>query len=557
MLKRLTISNIALLDKLSIGFEEGFSALTGETGAGKSILIESVGFALGERAYRESIRTGESKAFAEAVFCLAPDSPAMAFLQERSLENGEEAVLYRELSLTGRNVCRINGTMVSAGELKALGDLLVDMHGQHAHQSLLDEGTHLGLLDAFANSDGDGLLKELASVRDQALSYRAQREKLQKSLRERERRLGVIAYELKEISAAELQIGEEEKLLQEKKKLQNFAVVQESLEKAYNALYGDEGALNGITEARRALESIASYDETFSKAKEQLEEGYYPLEDATYSLRDALNALTYDPNALESIESRLFLIEQLKRKYGVSIEAILAYQDSIIEERQRLQSGEERIETLLQQEQKALAAFKEKAEALSGRRKEAAVSLKKAIEENLRDMGMPYASFSAGFTNVPSEELNENGIDEVSFLFSANKGEPEKPLAKVASGGEISRVMLAFKVALAKADRIDTLIFDEIDTGISGLIANAVARKMRALSREHQVLCVTHLAQIAAHADRQYYIYKETGESSTRSMARLLTEEERPGELARIMGSEGDESALEHARTLLSAAKAD
>ena len=555
MLRHLTISNIALIDKLSLDFEEGFSALTSETGAGKSILIEAVGLALGERAYRESIRTGAQKGSVEALFTVQEGTPAAEYLLEHELYDGEEVVLYRELYMSGKSVCRINGTLVSAAELKTVGDLLVDMHGQHAHQSLLNDKTHLGLLDAFAESDRDGLLTRMQQERRQALDARSAREKLQSSLKERARRLDVIAYELKEIDSAQLQPGEEEQLETRKKQLQNFAAIEENLQAAYDALYEEQGALNQISEAKRCLSALGEYGEEYQAAAQQTEEAYYSLEDVAYSLRDALNGLSFDPNALDEIESRLYQIEQLKRKYGANIEEILEYGETLRAEQAELLGGEDRLTELEQAEQAAIVAFTADARLLSERRKEGANRLKQDIEANLKDMGMPFASFSAGFSPLSPEDLSETGVDEMSFLFSANKGEPEKPLVRVASGGEISRVMLAFKVALSHADAIDTLIFDEIDTGISGLIANSVAKKMQELSRAHQLLCVTHLAQIAARADRQYYIYKETLGESTRSAVKPLSEEERPAELARIMGSVNDPLAIQHARNLLRSAK--
>ena len=553
MLQKLVVTNIALMDALTINFHEGFSALTGETGAGKSILIEAVGFVLGERASRESIRTGEQKASAEGWFRIKEDSPAAAFLKERELYEGEETVLYRELNQSGRNVCRINGTLVTAGEMKKLGELLVDMHGQHAHQSLLDADTHLGLLDAFA---GDAeQLQSMRSQRETALAAREKRQKLQRAMGERARRLGVIDYELKEINGVALTDGEEEALFQQRRKLQNFAQVQENLQGAYDALYGESGALGSVSEASRCLNALKEYGAEYEASAQQTEGAYYALEDVSYTLRDALRELAYDPGALEEIEGRLFLIEELKRKYGVSIAEILRYRDGLEKENQALLGGEETLAELEKQEKEAVDAFRREALALSAFRREAAQRLKTVIEKNLQDMGMAHASFTAGFTAVPCEELGENGVDAMEFLFSANRGEGEKPLVKVASGGEISRIMLAFKAALLEADAIDTLIFDEIDTGISGLIAHTVAKKMRQLSRSHQVLCVTHLAQIAAYADRQYFIHKETLGDKTVSRARELTEEERPAELARIMGSVHDEAALEHARGLLKTAR--
>ena len=277
MLRHLTISNIALIDKLSLDFEEGFSALTGETGAGKSILIEAVGLALGERAYRESIRTGAQKGAVEALFTVKEGTPAAEYLLDQELYDGEEVVLYRELYASGKSVCRINGTLVSAAELKTVGDMLVDMHGQHAHQSLLNEKTHLGLLDAFASSDGDGLLTRMLEERKAALEARSAREKLQNSLKERARRLDVIAYELKEIDGASLEPGEEEQLELKKKQLQNFAAIEENLQAAYDALYEEQGALGQIAEAKRCLGALGEYGEEYQAAARQTEEAYYTL----------------------------------------------------------------------------------------------------------------------------------------------------------------------------------------------------------------------------------------------------------------------------------------
>jgi len=420
VLRHLTISNIALIDKLSLDFEEGFSALTGETGAGKSILIEAVGLALGERAYRESIRTGAQKGSVEALFTVKEGTPAAEYLLDQALYDGEEVVLYRELYASGKSVCRINGTLVSATELKNVGDMLVDMHGQHAHQSLLNEKTHLGLLDAFANSDGDGLIHRMLEERKSAMDARAAREKLQSSLKERARRLDVIAYELKEIDGADLQPGEEEQLELKKKQLQNFAAIEENLQAAYDALYDEQGALGRIADAKRCLAALGEYGEEYAAAARQTEEAYYSLEDVAYTLRDALNGLSFDPETLTEIESRLYQIEQLKRKYGTNIEEILTYADTLRAEQTELLGGEDRMEELKQAERAAVAAFADHARTLSRRRKEAAQRLKGAIEANLKDMGMPYASFSAGFSPIDPEVLAETGVDEVSFLFSGN-----------------------------------------------------------------------------------------------------------------------------------------
>ena len=556
MLTRLQVSNIALIDKSDIVFDAGFSALTGETGAGKSILIESVSFVLGDRASRESIRTGAEKASVEATFLLAPDSPARAYLKERQLDDGDMLTLYRELSQSGRNVCRINGTLVNAGELKTLGDLLVDLHGQHAHQSLLNPETHLELIDAYGESNADGLKDRMEAARQDALQAARDRDLLKSGLFERERRIDAIRFQLREIDAVSPVDGEEEQLETDRNKMRNAETIMEGLNNAYDALFSDAGALASLSSARDALNRIGEYDAAYRALSERTDEAYYAIEDVAYELRDGRDAFRFDPELLEQTESRLAAIQSLKRKYGASIAEILAYRDRIETELNLLSDGDNQLETLERKYREAVASFGTLAKELSERRKAAAKRLVQEAVKELNDMGMPHAVLEPAFSTLPVEQLAETGVDTMEFLLSANRGEPVKPLVKVASGGEMSRIMLAMKAALSNADRIETLIFDEIDTGISGMVANTVAQKMRELGRKHQVLCVTHLPQIAAYADAQYVAYKYSDAEKTHSVTRRLTEAERPKELARIMGSsESDQTAMEHAKTLLEAAK--
>ena len=558
MLTRLQVSNIALIDKSDIGFDAGFSVLTGETGAGKSILIESVSFVLGERASRESIRTGADKASVEATFLLSADSPVSAYLSEQQLDSGDELVLYRELSLSGRNVCRVNGVLVSTAELKTIGDQLVDLHGQHAHQSLLNPETHLQLIDAYAKSDADGLQTHMEEARQAALKAERDITTLRNGLRERERRIDAIRFQMQEIDAVSPVDGEEEQLEADRLRMRNAETIVEGLSAAYDALFREGGALSTLTDARESLNRIGEYDESYRKLSERTDEAYYSLEDVAYELRDGRDAFRFDPELLEQTESRLAALQNLKRKYGATIADILAYRDRIGEEYLILSDGDNQIEALELAYEKAVASFGTLAKELSARRKAAAKELMRETIAELNEMGMPHAAMETAFTEIPKEQLSETGIDEVAFLLSANRGEPVKPLIKVASGGEMSRIMLAMKAALSDADRIETLIFDEIDTGISGMVANAVAKKMRALGRKHQVLCVTHLPQIAAHADVQYVAYKYSDAEKTHSVTRRLTEAERPKEIARIMGSdENDTAAMKHAKQLLESAKND
>ena len=556
MLTRLQVTNIALIDKSDIAFDAGFSVLTGETGAGKSILIESVSFVLGERASRESIRTGAEKASVEATFLLSPDSPVQSYLRQQQLDNGDELVLYRELSLSGRNVCRVNGTLVGTAELKTVGDLLVDLHGQHAHQSLLNPETHLALIDAYAKSDSDGLKSRTEEARQAALKAKRDLDLLKNGLLERERRIDALRFQIREIDAVAPVDGEEEQLEADRLRMRNAETIVEGLNAAYDALFAEGGALSTLTDARDALNRIGAYDEDYRRLSERTDDAYYSIEDVAYELRDSRDAFRYDPSLLEQTESRLAALQNLKRKYGATIAEILAYREKIGEEYQVLNDGENRVDALEKAYQTAVDSFGKLAKQLSDRRKSAAQKLMKETVSELAEMGMPHAVMETAFTELPKETLSETGIDEAAFLLSANRGEPVKPLVKVASGGEMSRIMLAMKAALSDADRIETLIFDEIDTGISGMVANAVAEKMRALGRKHQVLCVTHLPQIAAYADTQYVAYKYSDAEKTHSVTRRLTEGERPKEIARIMGSgEDDAAAMEHAKRLLKSAK--
>ncbi len=556
MLTRLQVTNIALIDKSDIAFDAGFSVLTGETGAGKSILIESVSFVLGERASRESIRTGADKASVEATFLLSQDSPVNDYLRMQQLDNGDELVLFRELSLSGRNVCRVNGILVSTAELKTIGDLLVDLHGQHAHQSLLNPETHLQLIDAYAKSDADGLITRMEEARQAALSAERDLAVLKNGLKERERRIDTIRFQLQEIDSVSPVDGEEEQLEADRLRMRNAETIVEGLNAAYDALFAEGGALSTLTEAREALNRIGEYDEAYRKLSERTDESYYSLEDVAYELRDGRDAFRFDPDLLEQTESRLAAIQNLKRKYGATIAEILAYRDAIEKEYRLLSDGDNQIDALEKAYRSAVDRFGTLAKQLSDRRKTAAKELMRQTIVELNGMGMPHAAMETAFTEIPKEQLSETGIDSAMFLLSANRGEPVKPLIKVASGGEMSRIMLAMKAALSDADRIETLIFDEIDTGISGMVANAVAEKMRALGRKHQVLCVTHLPQIAAYADTQYVAYKFSDAEKTHSITRRLTEAERPKEIARIMGSgENDAAAMEHAKKLLQTAR--
>ena len=557
MLRRIHIRNIALITEQAIEFDDGFSVLTGETGAGKSIIIESFNFVLGERASRELIKYGAQKASAEAVFVILETEPAAAILREMELypEDGE-LVLYRELSQTGKNVCRVNGTLVGTAMLKQIGDALIDIHGQHAHQSLLDPKKHLALLDQFAGAETLRLKQETAEAYH---AYTEAKRALDGSVmneRERAQKCDLYSYQLQEIEKAELRDGEEEELLDERKKLQNAQQIMEALAAGTEGLSGETGALTALTETLRQLNGIRSYGEEYETLADKLQESYYAVEDAAYTLRDLRDGFSYDPQSLDSIEWRLELISKLKRKYGANIAEILAYAEKIGEEYQQLLTIEERRDQMQADYERAKERYLDVAGKLSKERHAAAARLKAALLPELSDLGMPGAAFEVQIERMNGEAPSATGYDAVEFLLSANRGEPIKALARVASGGELSRIMLAFKTALAAVDGIPTMVFDEIDTGISGKIGTVVAEKMSEIAKRHQVLCVTHLAQIAAYADAHYLIEKQTEDEHTRSSTVRLDADGHCREVARIMGGETDDGvALLHARRLIEEAE--
>lgn len=562
MLKQLSINNVALIDRQLIEFFNGFSVMTGETGAGKSIIIEALNFVLGERASRELVKSDEQKASVEALFVLRSDDPVYEVLSEQGIDCEEgELTIYREFTLAGKNVCRANGTMISAGVLKEIGDALVDIHGQHAHQSLLNPKKHIVLLDRFAGKDALEQKARVAEAYQKANEARRQLNAAQFNEQERARRCDLLEYQINEIDGAKLEIGEEERLEEQRGLLQNAQAVMEGLEGAGTALSGDgsesSGALDALSVCLRLLDGISRFRGEYTQLSEKLHALYYDLEDAAYTLRDYRNDFSFEPGMLDEIESRLDLISSLKRKYGKNIAEILTFREKSAKELELISTAEERREQLQQEYDTAKRAYDALAEELSELRKQAAIRLRDRILPELNDLGMPHAAFEAAFERLNGELPGANGIDGVEFLLSTNRGEPVKPLAKVASGGELSRIMLSFKSVLADLDGIPTMVFDEIDSGISGQMGTAVAVKMRQIASNRQVLCITHLPQIAAYANWQYIVYKEESGEKTRSNARLLGETERAAEIARVMsGNASDPVALEHASRLIEAANA-
>ena len=561
MLRSINIRNIALIESLSLEFGRGLNVLSGETGAGKSILIDAVNLVLGDRADRELIRRGADRAVVEAFFS-TQDPRVMDVLRQAGLEPEEEVILSRELTAAGRNVARINGTLVNNAALKAVSALLIDIHGQHQHQSLFNPKAHLGLLDAYC---GDRIDVPLKAYREALSRLRRIGEELQGlggDPGERERRKDMLQFAIEEISRENITPGEEARLEQEQRVMANAERISSALTSAYESLYGVEdtpGAMELFSGAARDLVSIGDYGREYADVAEELNTLYYQAEGVVETVRELQYRFFYDPAALEAVEKRLADLQRLARKYGGSVDSALEYLSSCEEELYQLEHSEERIAALMAERAKTISAAYQAGTALSKLRHEAAAAFTQEIQVQLKDLGMGGGGFLVHFLEIPPEDayqtdearFGSRGLDQAEFLFSANRGEPPRPLARIASGGEASRIMLALKNIFARIDGIDCLIFDEIDTGISGAMAHVVAEKMARISRERQVLCVSHLAQLAAMADHNYLIEKREEGEKTLTHVHLLSDEERIQEIARLAGGrEGDASALSHAREL-------
>lgn len=558
MLQSLYLENIALIEKLGIELFPGFNVLTGETGAGKSIIIDAVNFVLGERTSRDLIRNGAARAKVEAVFNLNEGDAAFAALDALGIEyDGNELILSRELSAAGRNACRVNGTLVPVASLKSVSDTLVDIHGQHEHQALLDAENHISYLDAYCHAESLPIIEKIDAIVSRRSELMLKRNSGFSSEREREREMDMLRYQIEEIASANLEAGEEERLNAEKTVLLNAERIRTALETAHMALSGAEegSALSAIDTARRSMRNIAALNKDYEALSDKIEELYYAAEDISFVLRDTSENVESDMQRLEEIEQRLKLIFDLKRKYGRTVEDVIDFGKDAGTKLNELENAEALAAELDAKLDKLKAEYNVAADELSKVRRAAGERLKRDVLNELKDLGMAKAMFDVALSDASGGEPRKGGRETAEFMLSANPGEPLKPLEKVASGGELSRIMLCFKSIFADNDRVPTLIFDEIDTGISGRTAAVVGEKMLGIAKKHQVICVTHLAQIAALADAHLMVRKYDDGKNTFVETRQLNEEEKVQRIAQMMDGESDSpSALTHARELIARA---
>ena len=547
MLRVLHIENIAVIECADIAFDRGFNVLTGETGAGKSIVIDAISAIIGERAYRDMIRTGTEKASVQAVFS---DVPELSWFGDNGVAYEPETVIQREIFLDGRNVCRVNGSLVSVSVLRKLGSQLIDIHGQHDSASLFDEGSHLQFLDDFAaNGDLRAAYKEKY---DAVMDLCREIDRISMDEGEKLRRQETLRYQIAEIEKAGLAPGEDTALEERRKLLQNSEKLSDGMQSAVSALYGgddSDGAVALLQEAGRELGRLSRYTDAYAPMQEKLTDLMYQLQDVAEELWDAKDSLSYSPQELDRIEERLDTIHRLRKKYGATCEDILAYLERAKAELDEIEFADDHLEKLQKRLEKAEKEAFSAANILSANRQEKAAAMAQLICSELAQLDMPKVQFSCQFEKLP---LTPIGIDGVAFYMSANAGEALKPMSKVASGGELARIMLAMKNVQAEKDRVDTLIFDEVDTGVSGRAAQKVAEKLRAVAKHKQVLCVTHLPQLAALADTHLLIAKAERGGRTYTTVTPLDRAGRAQELARIIGGANvTETTLKSAEEML------
>ncbi|MBE5815415.1 MAG: DNA repair protein RecN [Clostridiales bacterium] len=563
MLVSMTVRNIALIENLHIEFTPGMQVLSGETGAGKSILIDSINLVLGERADRGLIRSGCDKASVEALIDISGLDKVKELLSEQALEaDGDLLSIYREITHGERNICRVCGTIVPLTLLRSLSELLVDVHGQHEHQSLLDSKKHMSFLDSF----GDAAFFE--QKQKTAAAYRTWRESsskfaaLRKENAQRAERTEYLSNRVRELDAAQLSLGEADKLTAERDRFAGAEKIDTAVRSAYTETYAggrEQSAMNKLRTAAEGMRVIEHLDPRFEALAARMNAAYYELEEIGLELRDILEKESFDPERNEQVLERLDLIRKLERRYGMTADELVAHHEEIRDELNRLGSMEDRLKRAEADYKQKLLLYRQEAAALTEMRKKLAEQLESTMEKELSDLGMQNTRFACVFEQpgpdqkkVPTAE----GDDHVAFYIAPNPGEPLKPLDKTASGGELSRLMLAMKAAGAAHGGIPCMIFDEIDTGISGHIAQVVAEKMASIARYHQVLCVTHLAQIAAMADTQFLVMKNVVNDRTFTSITQLEKEDRIREVARLIGvsNEQQESGFAHARAILNAA---
>ena len=548
MISELSIKNIALISSLRIELSEGFNVLSGETGAGKSIIVDSVNLILGSRADRDLIRAGEESARVEALVTFKDMDISHTLAGYGIEDNGNEMIVSRELSSSGKNVCRINGQLVSLSVLRDIMSMYVDICGQNDNIGLLDESYHLRLIDEFGHEEIDPLREEVRKAFVVYADTKKRIEDLKKEEKDKARLLDIYTYQIEEIERYELEPGEDEELESERDIMLNAEKIATHLYSAKESVSGDGGAKESLYDAMHEMSRISSYNEKYAEIEKILSDAYYQIDELSYDLDHEASSVRYDSRRLQVIEDRLHDINMLKKKYGSTIQEILDFCSELKDKTEGLENSEEELKNLEKKLKVLTNELEGRSKALSDRRRATADAFEKQLLAELKDLGMKDAVLEMNFEKT---EYTENGYDDFSFMISVNKGTPPRKLSKIASGGELSRIMLGIKNIVAETENIDTMIFDEIDTGISGKMALIVAEKIANISKMRQVICVTHLPQIAAMGDRNFYIEKKEVDGFTTTSLREIEGEDLVTEIARLSGGLQSETSHEHAEELL------
>ncbi len=564
MILSMRMHNIALIEDLTLEFSEGLHVMTGETGAGKSIVVDAVNLVLGGRADRDLIRTGTDKAWVEAVFDACGSREVADWANQQSLEDFDGTVtLYREITRTGRNLCRVCGVVMPVSQLKEVAALLMDVHGQHDAQFLMNPQFHLLFLDAAGGEDYQALLSRVDAAYQAFIANHRQYGRLVRENEKKQYRMESLQKSLEELKKAKLKPGEEEALTAEKERFRHSEKIATAIQIAHRAISASEDSesvLTRIKEAMNALKGLSTLGEPYDSLAQRCESSYYELEELGYELSALAESGEFDPARAEQVETRLDLIRRMERKYGDTIPEVLAAQEQMQEEYDNYASLDQQLATMGAEHKRLLAAYRALARELTAARHALANDFEQNMMTQLKDLGMGHTVFKVAFALRPEGKVlmpQSVGDDVIEFMISPNPGEPLKPLSKIASGGELSRMMLAIKSLEAEKGGVGTMVFDEIDTGISGRMAQVVAEKMAIIARNRQVICVTHLPQIAAMAAHQFLVEKRVEGVRTNTSVRRLDEDERVSEVARMLGgADGSEdSANTHASHMLQVAR--
>ncbi|KRL68381.1 DNA repair protein RecN [Companilactobacillus versmoldensis] len=560
MLKKLIINNFAIISQLQLDFKNGMTALTGETGAGKSIIIDALGLLVGSRSSVDFVRTGQNSLTVQGLFEVSKDSPVFAVLDKYGIKHEDNLlIIKREINRKGRNVCRVNNELIKTTVLKEIGRYLVEIHGQNQSQELLDEDNHIDILDRYADDSFVSLLTDYQTQFSDLQAKKSRLRAIQKDSQNIAQRIDMLKFQIEEIDSAQVKSGEDDQLDEEKNHLANFEKISTALQNSYEILSTNStGAVDSLGKVRQELEDIKEYDSAYQELYESIDGAYYQVQDDMATISDQIDGLDFDENRLDEIQKRLIVLDNLKKKYGPTLDEVIQFGKDAHDELSKIDmddNSQDKLEKQIDQQQAKLMKIAEK---ISQQRHETAKTLIKSINHELKDLYMKNARFDVDFKILNSDNMTEKGIDQIRFTLKTNLGEDYKPLVKVASGGELSRVILAFESIIAEKMNVETIVFDEIDTGVSGRVAQSIGDKIYRVASALQVLCITHLPQVAAMSDQQYQIQKKTAHNKTETEVSLLNSQARIEAISLMLaGTKITDLTREHAKELLELAQGE